>query len=85
MPGESKDFLRGFASNLRRLIAERSLSVTEVAERANVKVGHIEAALEAREDLGALEIIRLAAALGATPQDLFEGLGLGDEDDRSGG
>jgi transcriptional regulator with XRE-family HTH domain len=79
MPGESKDFLRGFASNLRQLIESRSISVGELSDRADISIGQIEAALEAREEFGALEIVRLAAALDATPQAFFAGLDFDDD------
>jgi transcriptional regulator with XRE-family HTH domain len=78
MPTENENFIQAFASNLRRLIDSRSMSTAEVAGRAGIPVGHLEATLEAREELGALEIVRLAVALDVDPQSFFDGLTPGD-------
>ena len=52
----------------------REVTVAELGERAELSPGRIDLLLEAKEEAGALEVMRLAAALEAEPDDLFVGL-----------
>jgi hypothetical protein len=52
----------------------REVTVAELGERAELSPNRIELLLEAKEEAGALEVMRLAAALEAEPGDLFDGL-----------
>jgi hypothetical protein len=52
----------------------RDVAVSELGELAELSPGRIELLLDAKEEAGALEVMRLAAALEAEPDDLFDGL-----------
>jgi hypothetical protein len=52
----------------------RAVGVAELGEVAELSPDRIELLLEAKDEAGALEVMRLAAALEAEPGDLFEGL-----------
>lgn len=72
-------------ANLRRLRAKAELSRDELAIRADVGHGH----LSKIENGGLLcrvdTLVKLAAALGATPNDLLAGVGWSGCEDRGGG
>jgi hypothetical protein len=52
----------------------REVAVAELGELAELSPSRIELLLEAKAEAGALEVMRLAAALEAEPGDLFDGL-----------
>jgi transcriptional regulator with XRE-family HTH domain len=72
-------------ANLRRLRAKAELSRDELAIQADVGHGH----LSKIENGGLLcrvdTLVKLAAALGATPNDLLAGVGWSRREDRGGG
>lgn len=72
-------------ANLRRLRAKGGLSRDELAQGADVGHGH----LSKIENGGLLcrvdTLVKLAAALGATPNDLLAGVGWDKREDRGGG
>lgn len=77
---------RHFAEKIARLQAERGLSNEDLAARAKLGVGDLEAILrgEGRVDLDA--IFLLAGALGVAPGELLEGIvWVPDEVGRGGG
>lgn len=74
MAPRSRALLEGFARNLRQLMDSRELSVADLGERAELSPRRINLLLEAKVEPGALEIMRLAAALEVGPDDLLCGL-----------
>jgi hypothetical protein len=74
MSSPSQGLLTGFAGNVKRLMDLRGVGPGELAERADMSPARLEEILGARSEAGALEVMRLAAALEGEPAELFDGL-----------
>lgn len=55
-------------------MTSREITVAELGERAELSPGRVNLLLEAKAEAGALEVMRLAAALEVEPGDLLDGL-----------
>jgi transcriptional regulator with XRE-family HTH domain len=72
-------------ANLRRLRAKAELSRDELAIRADVGHGHLSKIENGKLLCRVDTLAKLAAALGATPNDLLAGVGWDKREDRGGG
>ena len=61
-------------SNLKRVIAERGLSLAEVANRAEINSGHLCLILRGRRMVQLDTLVKLAGALEVSPGDLLAGV-----------
>lgn len=77
---------RRFGKRLDQLRADRDMTVGDLSVRTGIDVVSIVALIHGAEEAGSLELMRLAAALGALPRDLFPECLAGpeDEDDQEG-
>jgi transcriptional regulator with XRE-family HTH domain len=66
--------MRQFVSNLERAIAERGLTLAQVAARADIHRGHLTLILAGRRRVQLDTLVKLAGALGVPPEHLLEGV-----------
>jgi transcriptional regulator with XRE-family HTH domain len=64
--------LAQFVVNLNRLIAERGMSVAEVADRADVHRSHLNLILSGARMVQLDTLVKLAGALGVSPAELLD-------------
>lgn len=78
------DHAERFAENVRRLRRRAGLSADELAGRAHINRSHIGSIERARTEPRLGTLIRLIGALGATPDEILDGIrwrpGAGEED-----
>lgn len=74
MTSPSHGLTAGIANNLKRLMADQGLKTRELADLSDLGERRLSEILEARSEVGALEVMQLAAAVRAEPSDLFAGI-----------
>jgi transcriptional regulator with XRE-family HTH domain len=62
------------ASNLERAMAERRLTVAEVADRAEISLSHLSLILRGKRMVQLDTLVKLAGALDLAPEKLLEGI-----------
>ncbi|MGD9736296.1 MAG: helix-turn-helix domain-containing protein [Solirubrobacterales bacterium] len=74
MPAAVPEPTRQFASNVQRAMAERGLTVSEVADRAELSLNHVNLILEGRRKVQLDTLVKLAGALDVAPEQLLDGV-----------
>ena len=74
MPAADPEPTRQFASNVKRAMVARGLTVAEVADRAELSVHHVKRILRAERTVRLDTLVKLAGALGTSPEQLLEGV-----------
>ena len=74
MPAADREPTRQFASNVQRAMAEKKLAAPEVADRAELSLNHLNLILAGRRMVQLDTLVKLAGALGISPEQLLEGV-----------
>lgn len=74
MPAVDPEPTRQFASNVKRAMAERGLSVPELAARAELSLHHVNLILRGRRTVQLDTLVKLSGALAVAPERLLEGI-----------
>lgn len=74
MPAAVPEPTRQFASNVRRTMAEKGLTVSDLADRAELSRNHVNLILRGRRKVQLDTLLKLAGALGVPPEQLLEGI-----------
>ena len=74
MPAAVPEPMRQFASNVERVMVEQGLTVEELADRAELSLNHVNLILRGRRNVQLDTLVKLAGALGVTPERLLAGV-----------
>lgn len=74
MPAPVPETRRQLAANLERVMAEKGLTATEVADRAEISPNHLSLILRARRTIQLDTLVKLAGALEVPPEKLLKGI-----------
>jgi len=74
MPAAVPEPTRQFASNVRRTMVEKGLTVSDLADRAELSRNHVNLILRGRRKVQLDTLLKLAGALAVPPEQLLEGI-----------
>jgi transcriptional regulator with XRE-family HTH domain len=74
MPAAVPEPTRQFASNVQRAMAEKELTISAVADRAELSLNHLNLILRGRRTVQLDTLVKLAGALDVPPEQLLEGV-----------